>query len=86
MRNVLLACALVLGTSVGCSSSYTPGEYAAVGYRAPPAAAATAAPARGRLRAIGARRRAATASASAPAAASVEAARPAPPRAGAGPS
>ncbi len=84
MRNVLFACALVLDTSAACSSFYTPGEYAAVGYRAPPPRgdAASAAPARGRVRAAAARRRAAPAPTTAP----VEAARPGPPRVGAGPS
>jgi hypothetical protein len=82
MRNVLLACALVLGTSVGCSSSYTPGEYATVGYRAPAHAETRAAPARGRPRTAAARRR----TVPAPMAGAAEAARPGMPRAGADPS
>ena len=49
MRNVLLACALVLGTSVGCSSS-SPGEYASVGYRGGSYSVAGAAPVRDRAR------------------------------------
>ncbi len=83
MRNVLLACALVLGTSVGCSSSYTPGEYATVGYRAPVHAEARAAPPRGRPRTAAAARRRTT---PAPVAGTAEAARPGTPRTGAGPS
>ena len=80
MRNVLFACALVFGTSVGCSSSYTPGEYATIGYRAPSHADAGAAPARGRLRGEGAAsRRAAPArrrTAPAPTTGPAEASRP----------
>jgi hypothetical protein len=82
MRNALLACVLALGASVGCSSSYTPGEYAAVGYHAPSRAEAGAAPVRNRLRAAAAARRRA---APAPAAGSAEAVRPGPPRVVAGP-
>ena len=84
MRNVLLACALVLCTSAGCSPSYTPGEYATVGHRAPvPANAAAAAPARNRrVRAAAARRRPAPAPAVAMPA---EASQPGAPRADAGP-
>jgi hypothetical protein len=84
MRKVLLACALVFGTAVGCSSSYTPGEYAAVGYRAPSHGDAGAPSARSRLRARAAAARRQTAPG--PAAGAVEAARPGAPRAGAGPS
>ena len=83
MRNVLLACALVLGASVGCSPSYTPGEYAAVGYRAPSRGDAGAAvPVRDRLRTAAVRRRTALVPTTGP----VEAARPGSPRVGAGPS
>lgn len=89
MRNVFLACALVMGTSAGCSS-YTPREYAAVGYRAPSHGDAGAAPAQGRLRGErAAPRRAAAArrpTAPAPAAGSAEAVRPGAPQAGTGPS
>ena len=61
MRNVLLACALALSTSVGCSSSYVPGDYATVGYRAPSQGTTAAAPTRGRLRGEGAASRRAAA-------------------------
>ncbi|GAA0571012.1 hypothetical protein GCM10009416_07010 [Craurococcus roseus] len=80
MRNVLLACALVLGGPVGCSPSYTPGEYADVGYRAPARVEAPAAPARNRVRAAVRRK-----GAPAPSAGAVGAARPGAPQAGAGP-
>ena len=81
MRNILLACALVTGTSVGCSSSYVPGEYASVGYRAPARAEAPTAPVRGRVRAA-VRRKAAPALTSG----AVEAGRPSAPRTATGPS
>ena len=83
MRNVLLAYALVFGTAVGCSSSYTPGEYAAVGYRSPSHGDAGAAPARNRSRTHAAARRQ---TAPAPTTSPVEAARPGPQGSGAGPS
>lgn len=79
MRNVFLACALAFGGSVGCAPSYTPGEYAAVGYRAPARVEAPAAPARNRVRATVRRK-----SAPAPSAGAVGAARPGTPPAGAG--
>ena len=80
MRNVLLACALVLGGPVGCSPPYTPGEYADIGYRAPARVEAPAAPARNRVRAA-VRRKVAPADG----AGAAGTARPGTPRAGAGP-
>ena len=83
MRNSFLACALVLGAMAGCSSSYTPGEYATIAYRAPaPTNAAAVAPARKKyVRAAVAKRPPAPVPSTAP----TEATRPGTPPAGAGP-